>query len=710
MKRKFCKGIFPVILLGMVITLNSTQNAELPQKYKKWVEEEIIYIITPKEKEIFFKLENDRERDLFIEEFWRQRDPTPGTPRNEFKDEHYRRIEYANKKFGRETPIKGWRTDRGRIYIMLGRPPYVERHSTGDIHPIEIWYYHGNPKLGQAPSFRLLFFQRYRAGEFKLYSPIADGPKSLVPFTERTHAFYKPKVSGAVEKELLEKLNKANLDNRDVDAYMILHYNVGPDLAEASFSNFPGRSGPEYRLPSSILIGDVETYPHKKVDDDYAYEFLEHKAIVEVSYSVYYIGNHSKVSILQDPSGFFFVNYILVPEILSVDFYEDKYFTNLKASFRLTDAEGKTIYQGERNVPLELRENELKILEKSSFHLCDSFPVISGNYTFNLLMENMVTKEFTSFEKDISVPGGEYLQMSPLILARKVNKDSPYSQSNRAYQVGNLQIYPSVNNTFLQKDTLFLFFQIYGLNQKLKEEGLLEFTFYSDGQIFQTKRRNLDEYKNGRDFLEEISLEKFPSGIYTLEVALLDWEGRKHLSEREAFSVATKPFPGSWVLAQTNPPADDPYYSYILGNQFLNKGEVQKAHDELAKAYETKQDSLDYALSFTRVLSILKDFQKVRQILIPFAEAGKENFGLFYTLGQASKEMGKFEEAIDFFQKGLSHKGNVVEVLNSLGECHFKLGHNEQALRAWEKSLEINPNQEKIKKFVERLNYLRLMC
>ena len=694
MKQKPFRGAFIIILLIFALTLYTKQNPELPEKHKKWIEEEVVYIITPKEKDVFYKLENDRERDLFIEEFWRHRDPTPGTPRNEFKDEHYRRIEYANKIFGRGTPTKGWRTDRGKYYIMLGRPSHVERHSSGDIHPIEIWYYTGNPKLGQAPSFRLLFFQRYGAGEFELYSPIADGPKSLVPFTQR-----KPEFTIPIE----DNIRLANLEERDVNAYLILRFNVGPDLAEASLSNFPGRSGTEHMLPSVILIGDVETYPHKKVDDSYAYEFLEHKAVVEVSYSVYYIGNHAKVSILQDPSGIFFINYIIVPETLSVDLYQDKYSTNLRTSIRMTDTKGKTIFQWGRDVPLELRKDELKMLEKSSFHLFDSFPMIAGNYTFNLLFENLVTKEFTSFERNISVPEGKYLQMSPLVFARKVNKDSPYSQSSRAFQVGSLQIYPSVNNTFLQKDTLFLFFQIYGLKQKLKEEGSLEFTFYSDGQAFQTKQRKINEYKNGRDFLEEISLKKFPPGIYTVEVSLLDQKGQKHLYEREALSVTTKPLPGSWIVAQTNPPADDPYYSYILGNQFFSKGEIRKAHDELEKAYERMPDSLDYALSYTRVLMALKKFQKVREILKPFDKEGKENFGLFFTLGGASEKVGELKEAISFYQKALSQKGDIVAILNSLGDCYFKLGNKEQALRAWKKSLEINPNQEKIKKIIERL-------
>jgi GWxTD domain-containing protein len=711
MNRILAKGIFLIIAFLSSLVLSAKQNPELPQQYEKWIKEEVVYIMTPKEKEVFFKLESDRERDLFIEEFWRQRDPTPGTQRNEFKDEHYRRIEYANKKFGRGIPFKGWRTDRGRFYIMLGRPSHVEKYSTADIHPIEIWYYHGNPKQGQVPYFRLVFFQRYGGGDYELYDPAADGPQSLVPFSHRQHMFAQrerpfrletDEVNNPAETQLLDRLRN-HLEKKDLDAYMLLRYNIGLDLAEASLSNFPGRRGPENILVSALLLRDVETYPHKRVEDDYAYEFLENKAFVEVNYSVHYIGNHSKVSIIKDPSGHFFVNYTLVPETVSVELFQEKYVTNLRTSIRMSNSRGKTVFQGGREIPIELREDELKMLENSSFHLCDSFPMIAGSFTLHFLLENLVTKEFTYFERNITVPEEKYLQLSPLILARKVNIDSPYSQSNRAFLVGSLQIYPSVNNIFLQKDTLFLFFQIYGLNQKLRDEGSLEITVYSGTQPYLKKRKKISDFGSERDFLEDFSLNKFLPGDYIVVVSLFDEHGQKRFFKRDTFSVTTKPLRGSWIVAQTNPPADDPYYYYILGNQFLNNGEFQKAREELAKAYEKMPDSLDYALSYTRVFMALKEYQKVREILMPFEREGKKIFGLFFTLGRASENVGEFKEAILFYQKALSQKGNIVVVLNSIGDCHYKLGNTEQAIQAWEKSLELNPDQEQLKKIIEQL-------
>ena len=102
---------------------------ELATPYKKWLEEEVPYIITDEERSAFLQLQTNEEREQFIEAFWQRRDPTPDTVENEFKEEHYRRIAYANERFA--SGIPGWRTDRGRIYIMWGPPDEIESHSDG---------------------------------------------------------------------------------------------------------------------------------------------------------------------------------------------------------------------------------------------------------------------------------------------------------------------------------------------------------------------------------------------------------------------------------------------------------------------------------------------------------------------------------------------------------------------------------------------------
>ena len=94
----------------------------LPKSHRDWLEREVVYIITDRENDVFLSLESFDERQRFIEAFWRKRDPNRTTPENEFRIEHYRRIDYANTFLGRETFLEGWQTDRGRYYIILGEP------------------------------------------------------------------------------------------------------------------------------------------------------------------------------------------------------------------------------------------------------------------------------------------------------------------------------------------------------------------------------------------------------------------------------------------------------------------------------------------------------------------------------------------------------------------------------------------------------------
>jgi len=134
---------------------------ELGKSYKKWLSEDVAWIITDEERQAFKQLSNDEERDNFIEAFWQRRDPTPDTEENEFKEEHYRRIEYANEHFAAGIP--GWKTDRGHIYIVYGAPDENDSHPSGGTYdrpmdegggqtstfPFEDWRYRYIEGIGQ---------------------------------------------------------------------------------------------------------------------------------------------------------------------------------------------------------------------------------------------------------------------------------------------------------------------------------------------------------------------------------------------------------------------------------------------------------------------------------------------------------------------------------------------------------------------------------
>jgi GWxTD domain-containing protein len=136
-------------------------SKEIKGPYKKWLDEDVVYIITAEERAAFKQLSNDEERDNFIEAFWQRRDPTPDTEENEFKEEHYRRIAYSNEHFAAGVP--GWKTDRGRMYIVYGPPDEIDSHPSGGTYerpmeegggetstfPFEDWRYRYIEGIGQ---------------------------------------------------------------------------------------------------------------------------------------------------------------------------------------------------------------------------------------------------------------------------------------------------------------------------------------------------------------------------------------------------------------------------------------------------------------------------------------------------------------------------------------------------------------------------------
>ena len=154
------------------------RQEERTDYYKKWIEQDVKYIITDEEKAVFQKLTTEEERENFVESFWKNRDPDERTPTNEFQEEHYRRIAYANEHF--TSGIPGWMTDRGRIFIIHGKPDEIEAHPSGGQYqrpyhegggstatfPFEIWWYRHLPGVGD--DVELQFVDQSGSGEYKL--------------------------------------------------------------------------------------------------------------------------------------------------------------------------------------------------------------------------------------------------------------------------------------------------------------------------------------------------------------------------------------------------------------------------------------------------------------------------------------------------------------------------------------------------------------
>jgi GWxTD domain-containing protein len=656
---------------------------DLPPQYRKWLQEEVVYIITAKERDVFLQLESDREREIFIDAFWKARNPNPTSAENAFKKEHYRRIQYANQWFGKDSPGPGWRTDMGRIYIILGEPKQIEKfENLPEVFPMIVWFFDGMAEFGLPNAFSVVYFKREGTGEYILYSPIRYGPQYLLIHYKGDQANY-------------------------VDAYNQL-FAVEPSLADLSLSLVQGetRYSLTPSLSSEVLLNQkIPAAPYEKVKDAYAEKLLKYKGVIEVDYTANWIDNESLIKVFQDPKGNAFVHFSveLAPEQLTFEEIQGRYRTTFEINGSVTDPQGQMIYQFSRNVPIEMVDEQFAKIKSKLFSYQDMFPLIPGRYKFNLLLKNIVSKQFTSVEADLFIPEPTQLSMSAPVLANKINRESKFKGMNKPFLLGNVQLVPSPRNDFQRGETLYLFFQLHGLPANIRDGGVLEYTILKETEKIQSLTKGLKEYPSQTNFFEEFSLANYSPANYKIKVALLGPARQEIVAAEIPFYITPRiSLPRPWILSTPQPTSDDPSFPNILGNQYFNKQDLAKAKALIEIAYRTKPSYPPFALDFCRVLYQMKDYKGVIETATPFLE-GETRYEFLQIAGQSLQAMGQLAEAAALYKDYLSHFGTNIFILNAVGECYYQLGNAAEALFALEKSLELNPNQEKIKALVKTL-------
>ena len=167
-----CSVLAVVILLTTQYgTAQQSQRSVLAPEYHKWLDEDVRWLISAQEEKQFLKLTTDEQRDHFVVEFWERLNPNPGSKENTFKEEHYRRLAFADQHFAASVP--GWKTDRGHVYVVYGPPDSVLRHPSSGANPSEeLWGYRHMP--GAEGDVTLKFVDRCACGEFVLVSDLPN--------------------------------------------------------------------------------------------------------------------------------------------------------------------------------------------------------------------------------------------------------------------------------------------------------------------------------------------------------------------------------------------------------------------------------------------------------------------------------------------------------------------------------------------------------
>jgi GWxTD domain-containing protein len=676
--------VFGVLLLSLLLPAINEKELikKLPPRYKTWLTEEVVYIIAGKEKEVFLQLASDLERDAFIKAFWRQRDPNPNTPENEFRTEHYRRITYANNWFGKESPAPGWKSDQGRIYILLGEPKSIDRiENKTELRNIIIWYYQGMVEYGLPNAFNVLFFKRDFTGDYELYSPVRFGPQYLLA-------------------------NYAG-DMTDYGGAYLTLQTIEPAIADLSLNLIPGdSSGYSPSMASEMLItSKIPVAPIKKVNIQYAEKMLRYKDMVEIDYTANFIESSKVVAVVRHPAaGCYFVHYLIEPKKLTVERYNDKFSTVLEIYGNVIDEQNRSVFQFNKSIAVELNETQMEKIKDKLFSFQDMFPLIAGKYKLTILLKNTVSREFTSMESAIEIPEKPVPGIVPLLLANRMIENSSYQGQSKPFLIGGKQLVPSPRNDFISGDTLFLFFQLPALSNELQNQGSLQFDILRDNVSVMALVKKISDYPGLPDVIEKFPLAALKAANYVMRVTLLSAQGKPlYMEESDFYVTPMSVLPRPWVMSVPLNSVTAPQYWNDMGNQYLNLQELPQARTFIEKAYHLSPQTASFAMDFCRVLMIMKDYQQAKEIaLLPFKNQGKNEF--LIVLAQASQALGQYSEACDYYNQHIVHFGGSPKILNSLGECYFAMGNAPEAVQSWEKSLKIDPRQEKLK---ERLAALK---
>jgi GWxTD domain-containing protein len=671
MRKYFLLAFIVIFLAAPLLT-----EDKLSQEHKDWLEL-VSPIITKIEKEVFLKLKTKVERDKFIQLFWKKRDPLPDTQENEFYKEYKTRIRFADMNFGRGAVKKGSQTERGYFYLLLGPPIERQMYATqSDLLPLELWHYKGEQEYGLPPFFYLIFYQPKGLGEYRLYSPGVQGPEELVAPTM---------ASGALNR---------------TQAYQVIK-RISGELANASLSYLPGETTLGMSsLSSNTIIANVRSLPEKKFSDSYARNYLAYKDYVETEYSHNYIDSEFKVKVFNN-ADHSFVHWTLEPSQVNFSLYKEKYYASFELILRVEDSSGNPILENVEEIPLAITPEDYKKHERRVFAFQDILPIIPGNFKLFFLLKNKTTNDFTSFQTEVLVPGGnsEPFLSNILLYQDREPVNENQKEKLKAFAFDGYQYSINTQNRVLPQKEIGIFCQIDNTeknNVKFFEVNI--FSTQSEQAVFSLKKplgEVLNPESKGID-TGPLDISPLKPGYYTLEASLLDAAGRKVLSKKEHFILLAQSYQViPWVYSKLHNPFPNPEHSYMLASQYFMTEQYQKARNLLRQNPRGRDDPKNRLL-LAKILYALQEFEDSLAVVFPVYQKTQEReaakiISLNYV---GLKDWGA---ALVYLEK-LMQQAVELSVINLAAECYLNLDQPEKALPLLQKSLELNPDQSNIKK------------
>jgi GWxTD domain-containing protein len=497
---------------------------ELDTPYKQWLNEDVVYIISPEERQAFLQLATNEEREQFIEQFWLRRSSNPDLPDNDFKEEHYRRIAYTNEHFA--SGIPGWKTDRGRMYIMWGPADEVESHPSGGTYdrpmeegggstttyPWETWRYRYMEGIGENVIWE--FVDPSGSGEYHLTMDPSEKDALL-------------HVPGA-GLSLLESMGMASKTDR---------------FTRSDGTNLPTTLG---GTPSSMdEFNRLEQY--SKAFKPPAVKYKDLEAIVTariVRDQVHFVYRTDYLKVTNDT--------VLVPVTvqipnnqLSFDNKDGVHSATMNIFGRVSTLTGRVVQTFEdpvsRDFPESLFQRSLKL--QSIYQ--KAVPLRPGLYRLDIVIKDVKSGNVGVINTRLQVPryDDETLEASSLILADQLEHVPAKQIGTGQFVLGSSKVRPKLDGEFPSNEKLGIYMQVYNLkpdDKTHKSNATFMYTVKKGNeQVMQFKETSQEMKQTGEQVTIErlLPLATLSPGKYSLEVVATDTLSNKTVSKTADFTV-----------------------------------------------------------------------------------------------------------------------------------------------------------------------------
>jgi len=505
---------------------NRQIQEEAEDHFKKWLNEDVVYLISQEERAVFEGLTTPDEKEQFIEQFWFRRDPDPRTAENEFKLEHYRRIAYANDHF--TSGLQGWRTDRGRVYIIHGPPAEIESHASAGAYsrpmnegggttstfPFEVWTYRHIDGVGD--DVVLEFVDPSLSGEYRLaLQPEEKDALLYVPGEGLTMA-EELGVATRRDRSFFNPLNRTN------------------PMAERT-----ARDNPFYRY---------ETYTGVQAPREVKYRDLRQQVDVNVRFDKFPFRIRTDYFRLSDTQ-------VLVPVTVQIE-HKDLTFETV-GSERIARTAVYGIVTGMTSrVVAEFEEDLLAqdarlpfpqgLLRESAYQKL--LVLESGKrYKLTVIVKDLQSNRIGSVERALVAPSFEKSQLaaSSVILASSLRVMAAAPEMDEMFVIGDVKVRPNLSQSFAPNQRLGLYFQVYNaaIDQSSNAPSLrIAYDLFRDGkvlrQLVDREGQSIQYFSDQRVVLvQALGLEGLESGRYSIRIDVKDQIINQSLELNVPFSI-----------------------------------------------------------------------------------------------------------------------------------------------------------------------------